>query len=419
MNDIENDEIKKSENTENQEKEKKKSKKEVRKTQGQLIQEALGLGPNDIQDVEKKLFIVRFLDYFSEESLEFIFNDRALNQYIKQITSHFEDLKEKEEEDRLLVKSFESKKILDTVNKLKGKAEEIATRKGLKTSMNKRLRNLTLYLTAPMLALLVVTIIYPQIAYFLLPVLCVFCMLPQLLRGRIVKKWLDFKEQNKDQYYTENRTDIMVLKNFTGEILDHIRAKLLELKVPLELIKFMLYSRDYENLRILNQKNLRGTMQYFCSFEYPEGIEPFPIPQELMQFQGPTIPEKRKEERLEKNFVVLAEMKGKEGIINSFVPTLKDNLAEKINEVLNNSEFSKAPNDFKTIIPNYSESMGIYCICGEVVEINIVQICTWKNEFKFYLFEAEQCKCGETVYALSLMDDTVEVPDELKDIFLS
>ena len=73
-------------------------------------------------------------------------------------------------------------------------------------------------------------------------------------------------------------------------------------------------------------------MQYFYTFEYPTGVEPFQIPQQLMQYQEPIIPEKRKTEKLEKNFVVLTEMKGKDGIINNFVPTLKDNLADKIND---------------------------------------------------------------------------------------
>jgi len=419
MNDIENDKIKKSENPNNQEEKEKKPEKKVRKTQGQMIQEALGLGPTDIQDVEKKLFIVRFLDYFSEETLDFIFKDSTLNQYNKQITSHIEEFSTKGEEDRLLKQSFESKKIFDTVFKLKNKAEEIATSKGVKGSMDKRLRRLTLYLTAPMFALIIISFVWTEITYFLLPVLCVFCMAPQLIKGRVVKKWFEFKEQNKNQIYTENKADIMVLKNFTGETLDNVRARLLELKVPLQLIKFTLNSRDYENVTLLNQKNIRGTMQYFYTFEYPQGVEPFPIPQQLMQLQQPIIPEKRKAEKLEKNFVVLTEMKGKDGIVNDFVPTLKDNLAEKINDMLNNSEFTKAQNDFTAIIPNYSEKMAIFCICGEVVEINVVQICNWKNQFKFYLFEGEPCKCGETVYAISLMDESVEVPEELKDIFLS
>lgn len=417
MNDTENDEIKKSASSENQEEKRKKPEKRARKSQGQMIQEALGLGPTDIQDVEKKLFIVRFLDYFSEETLDFIFKDNTINQYAKQITTHMDDFSTKGEEDILLKQSFESKRILETVHKLKGKAEEIASSKGVKGSTDKRLRRLTLYLTAPMFALIIVSFFFTQITYFILPVLCVFCMLPQVVRGRVTKKWFEFKEQNKNQIYSEYREDIMILKGFTGETLDNVRARLIELKVPLQLIKFMLYSQDYENLRLLNQKNIRGTLQYFYSFEYPQGVEPFPIPQQLLQYQQPIIP--KKAEKLEKNFIVLSEMKGRDGVINYFVPTLKDKYAEKINEMLNNSKFSKAPNDFTTIMPNYSENMVIYCVCGQVVEINNVQICNWKDQFKFYLFEGEQCNCEETVYALSLMDESAEVPEELKDIFLS
>ena len=159
-------------------------------------------------------------------------------------------------------------------------------------------------------------------------------------------------------------------------------------------------------------------MQYIYTFEYPPDVEAFPIPPQLQQYQQPIFPEKRKE-KMEKNFIVLTNMKGKDGIINYFEPTLRDKFAEKINDILNNSEFSKAPNDFKTILPNYSETMGIYCVCGELAEISNIQICNWKEQFKFYLFEGKACNCGEQVYALSLMDESVEIPEELKDIFLS
>lgn len=419
MNDIENEKRIESEDSEDKKKNSKKSAKRKRKTQGQMIQEALGLGPTEIQDVEKKLFIVRFLDYFSEETLDFIFKDSTLKQYEKQITTNIENFGIKNEEDRLLKQSFESKQIVDIVHKLKGKAEELATSKGVKGSMDKRLRRLTLYLTIPMFVPIVISFFIPEITYFLLPVLCIFCMAPQLIRSRVVKKWLEFKEQNKNEFYSANREDIMILKSFASESLDNIRARLIELRVPLQLIKFMLYSRDYENLRIITQKNIKGTMQYFYTFEYPPELEPFPIPPQLQQYQEPIFPDKKRAEKLEKNFILLADIKAKDGIIQSFVPTLKDKLAENINEMLNNSEFSKVPNDFKTIMPNYSEAMAIYCVCGDVAKISNIQICNWKKQFQFYLLEGEDCKCGEQIYAFSLMDDSAEIPEELKEIFTS
>jgi hypothetical protein len=419
MNDIEKEERTTSESSEIKKRERKKPAKQKKKTQGQMIQEAFGLSSTEIQDIEKKLFMVRFLDYFSEQTLDFIFKDNSLNQYIKQISTYIENFGITREEDRLLKQSFESKKIIETIKKLKGKAEELAISKGVKGSMDKRLRNLTLMVTLPLFVVIFALAFLPIDIFILLPVLCVFCMLPQVLRGRVVKKWFNFKEQNKHEIYAENREDIMILKGYAGETLDNIRSRLLELEVPLQLIKFMLHSRDYENLRLLNQKNIRGAMQYFYTFEYPPEVEPFPIPEQLQQLEQPMLPERRKTEKMEKNFIVLTEMKGGDGIIQSFVPTLKDRLAEDINEMLNNSEFSKAPNTFKEIIPNYSETMAIYCVCGEVTEISNVQICNWKNQFKFYLFEGKECKYGEIVYALSLMNESDEVPEELKEIFQS
>lgn len=420
MNEIEIDKRKNSENSEKQGEERRAPAKRVRKTQGQIIQEALGLNPPDIQDVEKKLFIVRFLDYFSEETLDFAFKDRTLNQYFEQITSHIKAFSIGREEDRLLEQSFESKKILNIINKLKEKAEELAKSKGVKGSIDKRLRKLSLLAMLPLLVVIILMVSIIQVATVILfPILCISCMLPQLIKGKVVKKWFEFKEQNKHQIYSENREDIMILKNFAGEILDNIRSRLLELNVPLQLIKFVLHSQDYENLHLINQKNIKGTMQYFYTFEYPQGVQPVPIPEELERFNQPLFSKKKKTDKLEKNFVVLTEMKGKDGIISDFVPTLKDKLAEKINDMLNNSEFIKASNDSETIIPSYSENRAIYCLCGEVVEIRNVQICNWKDQFKYYLFEGKECKCGESVYALSLMDESIEIPEELKGIFSS
>jgi len=398
------------------EKEERKSrrKRPVKKTQGQMIQEALGIKPEDIQDIEDKLFISRFLDYFVEETLDFIHKDRNIEQYMKRLTDTVSKLEMGNEEDKLLKFNFEEKKVFELIHRLKTRAEELALSKGIKTSVDKRLRKLSLVITAPLLVAIIVLMFFPIDIFFLFPLLCVFCMLPQLLRGSVLKKWLRFKEENKNEVYTQNREDIMVLKSFVNDILNNIRTKLIELKVPLELIKFGLYSRDYENLQLINQRMMRGVSQFYFVFEYPEGMVPFPIPESLQQYQQPLFPEKK----YEKNFIVLKEMKGKDGIILTFVPSLKVELAKQINQMLNDSEFSESPLNFKEIIPDYSREMGIYCVCGELADITNVQICNWKNEFKYYLFQGKECKCGESIYAVSVMDEQAEIPEELKEIFL-
>jgi hypothetical protein len=395
----------------------------VRKTQGQILQEALGLNPDALKNIEAKLSIIKFLDYFSEETLDFAYKKRNVDQYIQKISDKIEKFGLGGEEDKLLKKGFEDKKIVETIEQLLANVEEFVLSKGISKSVDKRLKNLSLIVSAPLLGIAVIFLILPYIgvpdtSFLMFPLLCVFCMVPQLVKSTVVKKWHIFKEENRSEVYTKNRDDFLVLRSYIGEILANIRSNLLELEVPLELIKFSLFNRNYENLKIVSQKKIKGLTEYFISFDYPEGMEPFPIPEILrQQYDKPLIPEKQKDEKPEKNFVVLTEMIGKDGIITSFVPSLKDNLADKINQLLNDSEFTESPLKFTEIVPNYSKDIAIYCICGEITEISVVNICNWKNKFRFYLFEGKQCKCGDSIYALSLMDSSKEVPEELIEIF--
>ena len=396
-----------------------------RRTQGQMLQEALNISPEELKDVEAKLSVIKFLDYYSEEPLDFAFKDRTIDQYVKKITEKIDKFEFGGEEDKLLKKGFEDKKILEAINKIKEKTEELATTKGINRSVDKRLRRLNLMITAPLLGVAVLFFILPYFgvaidSFIMLPLICVFCMVPQFVRNSVVKKWFLFKEETRSEFYTHNRDDVLVLKSYIAEVLANIRLHLLELEVPLDLIKFSLFNRDYEDLNVINQKQLKGMTEYYVSFAYPEGMEPFPIPATLQQQSNqPIFPERKKRDKAEKNFIVLTEMKGKDGIITNFVPSLKDNLADNINQMLSDSEFSDAELNFSEIIPNYSVDAAIYCICGEVAEISTINVCRWKSKFSFYLFEGTQCKCGDNIYAIALMDEEDEVPEELQEIFLS
>lgn len=424
MTENENNNTEHSEGTEKAEK-KSRRVRPVRKTQSQALQEALGIKPEDLKDIEGKLAVIKFLDYVSEEPLDFAFKERSLEQYTKRITERVNSFNTTKEEDKLLQKEFEDKRILEIVNQIKNNAEEVAISKGINKSVEKKLRNLNLIIMIPLLAIAVVFFVLPVMgipidSYLMLIVLCVFCMVPQFVRNSSVKKWYRFKEENRNEIYTKNRDNILVLKSYISEVLSNVRSNLIELEVPLDLIKFSLFQRDYENLNVINQKQMRGLTEYYVSFEYPEGMEPFPIPAHLQQqYNQPLFPEKKRDEKPEKNFVILSEMKGKDGVITSFIPSLKDQYADEINQMLTDSEFSDPGLEFSSIIPNYSADLAIYCICGEIANIETVNVCEWKNKFKFYLFEGSQCECGDQIYAISLMDEDDKIPEELKDIFFS
>ncbi|NVM44852.1 MAG: hypothetical protein HWN79_08040 [Candidatus Lokiarchaeota archaeon] len=414
-----------SDNSEGIEESEKKSRRlrPTRKTQSQVLQQALNIQPDDLKNIEDKLAVVKFLDYITEEPLDFAFKDRAIGQYKEKIKERMDKFASTGEEDKLIKKGFEDKKILEAVERIKTRTEEIAISKGMNKSVEKKFRNLNFIMTGALVGVFIVFIILQVTGIitdtsFMLPFLCVLCIIPQFLRSSVTKKWYRFKEENRNEVYTINREDILVIKSYVSEVLANVRSNLIELKVPLELIKFSLFHRDYEDFNVINQRQMKGLTEYFVTFEYPEGIEPFPIPKTLQQqYNQPVFAEKKRDETPEKNFIVLTEMKGKDGIITSFLPSLKDNLAEKINKMLTDSDFSEPDIEFSSIIPNYPTDTAIYCVCGEIAKIETVHVCEWKNKFKFYLFVAKECTCGEQIYAISLMDEADIIPKELQDIF--
>jgi hypothetical protein len=303
------------------------------------------------------------------------------------------------------------------MDQLQANTEKLAEERGWSTSVDKKIRNLSLIAMVPVLTFLVINTILgftslPHIDEFLvLPILCVFCFVPTLIKNYYAKKWYNFKDQNKLALFERYRSDIMILKEFAGDVLKNVRSNLVELEVPLELIKFILSSSDYETVEVIRRKTQQNVTQYLVNFKYPPDVGPFPIPASLSQMaQKPS-------EDVERNFVVLENINVENGQIKEFIPTLKEKFAPEINDMLNNCEFSEAPDDFDKILPNYSPEMAIFCKCGEMVEIENVRVANWKGQFEFYLFEGKTCECGEKIYGLSLKEKNQEVPRELGDIF--
>jgi len=394
-----------------------KTEKPVKKTQGQLMQEALGLDQDAISAIEKELFVTKFLDTASEDIFDFIYRERILEKYLEMVKKN---LNEASKGEKWSVKEeFEKQQIESTLLKLKAQAEKIAQENDITTSIHSKIRRSGLITTIPLIAIMVLMFI-PALAdyslYFMLPV-CVLCFLPQLLRSRIVQKWNAFKEENKKYFYQENREEILRIKDYIQVALDDIRSTLLDKKVPLQIIKFSLSSSDYKNVKLLNEYTTRGVTQYFFTFEYPPGVEPFPIPELIKKvYTAPSeVPNERDHFLVLKNIVIVNEE------IEKFEVELKDDLKEDINNLLNACEFEKGK-DFSLIMPNYTPETAIHCVCGEIAEFSNVQRCSWKDKeteetFEFYLFESDKCKCGEKVYVLSPMEEKAKISGKWIKIF--
>jgi len=406
--------------SENSEEEAEKKKELIKKTQGQLIQEALGLDQEAIGKIEKQLFISKFIDSISEDIFDYIYRDRILEKYLDMLKKNLSELDEGPE--ALTQETYEQKQIEPTIFELKSKAEEVAQENDINRSLNSKLKRNGLIGMLPLCILVIlIYIIPPEFTFYLMIPICFLCFLPQLLRSRIVQKWNNFKEENKKMFYQENREKIILLKEFVQIVLDNIHKSLLDKKIPLELIKFSLSSSDYKNLKLINEQVLRGGItQFFFTFEYPPGVEPFPIPEIIKEkYMEPVVSGKRTEQV--DNFLILKNIKVLNGEIEKFEVELKEDLKNDINTLLNSCKFEKAK-DFSLIMPNYTPETAIHCVCGEIAEFSNVQKCSWsetesEEKFGFYLFESEKCNCGEKIYVLSPMEEKIKIPDKWKKIF--
>lgn len=403
-------------------KEKNKSKDSQKPRQKPSLFQSLGMTNEEQQNIEGKLYISHYIDVFTEQTFNLIYKDKYLNQFQDKFRDLMENFGKIREEDKLIKKEYEDMRVPELLNRIKANAENIASKKGYKKNIEQKYRTMNYILIAPLIVLFAVFMVFEaygiDIMLFALPIVCFFCLGPSYYRGSLIKKWAAFREENKNELYQANREDLIVLKKFNNSLLENTRAHLLDKNIPLEIVKFQLFSSDYDCLKVESSDALRGRpgeMIQVVSFEYPEGIDPIPIPQELLSSLKTTVTPR---ESSEKNFIVLSNVKFENGVITEFIPTLKDYLSNEINGILNNCSFELASENVKDIIPNYSPDMGIYCVCGELVEISSVQMCNWKDKFSFYLFEGKDCSCGEKVFALSLINLKYEIPEELTNIFL-
>lgn len=407
-------------NAENSEKNEEKEERPVKKTQGEIIRETLGLDSDTISKIEKQLFIVKLLDSISEDTFDYIYRHRVVHKYLESIKENLSYLDE--ESELFLQEEYEQNQIEKTVLGLKSTAEKVAQENNITKSLNSRIKQTSFITFIPLIVLMVLLfIIPPDYSFYLMIPLCFLCFLPQLIRGRIFQKWNEFKEENKKIFYEENREELNQIKDFVQIILDNIHKILLDKKIPLELIKFSLSSGDYKNLKLINEQRMRGGItQYFFTFEYPPGVEPFPIPEIIRDKYMEQVASKKKTEGAD-NFLILKNIKVSNGEIEQFEVEFKEKLKKEINSLLNSCKFEKAK-DFSLIMPNYTPENAIHCVCGEIAEFSNVQKCSWSDtesdeKFEFYLFESEKCKCGEKIYVLSPMEEKVKIPEKLKKIF--
>ncbi|MHA1730241.1 MAG: hypothetical protein ACTSWY_16140 [Promethearchaeota archaeon] len=384
----------------------------------------LNISPNTQKYIEKELGMIKFLDFLSEENFDLAFQDKIIVTYKEQFFKIFFNTDEYENNE--LHNEFQRLKVEEAVDSIKSKSEEIALKNGYKTSFTKRTKRANLITTGVLFAALILLMIIPNLAadvknMLMWPLLIVFCILPQLIRKRMTGKWKDFKSFLKEEFQEEMKEEINRIKQFNQIALDDCRNFMLDKEFPLPLLKFNLISNDYAGLKLLKSNNLRkNEIQYVFQFEYPEGVDPLPMPTKVLQ-QGlmrtsTEIPDDDENDL----FIILSNTDySEEGwVIIKNQKYISVELQQKVESVLDNSNFKKLekPGD---ILLDFKNNKEILCSCETPVKFAELQSIDSQSypEFGYYIGICEKCaECGKNPFVLFAMRDS-KIPDDLKDIF--
>ncbi len=383
--------------------------------------------------MEKELLTVRFLDWISEESFDFIFQQKIYDNYISSHTEKFLDVESANamEKERIskLRSEYERLEIREAAFTIKEKSEEVAKRNKIKAPYLKRFNRINMIIMGALIGTIFIFYIpvlrqYQMYSFLLiLPV----CFVPNFIKKKMQQKWNEFKYMHREELQEEIYEEISRIKIFIQTLLDDAREYMLQERFPLQTLQFPLMSSDYLNLVLVEEKIQQEQIQYVFMFEYPEDIDPFEVPTSIrpggvgVSTAISNMDLGDSEDSTNDKFIIIKNPKYKDdgSLITGnldYVQLIYKPIAESL---LENSSFERIDNP-ESVIQNLEDFDEIKCSCGEPIIVGEIQKVTpnTHRDFKFYLMIGEKCKkCSVNPFILAILPD-MDVPEDLVDIFI-
>ena len=374
--------------------------------------------------LELELAMAKFLDYQTEENFELIFQDRLYATYDERMFKKFFDFDSatviEESRRRLLNETYKKLEIESAIQKLKQKSEEVASQNGYKSNPKDKMNKMRMIMSfLPMIPIFFIYIIQdPIIYYFIIPLMCALCYLPNYYQKSVQKKWLDFKYQHQKEVTDPLIDEVNRCKNFIDILFSDARDLMLQKEFPLQMIQFQLHSNEYHNIKVVKESVVNDNVEYLVHVAYPSGMAPIPIPGQRTESQSINKPVDVNDEDLFITFPDASYDPQGRIVLNKAEYIESDILIEKIEYLLDNSDFEAVASP-QQIIADYSANFSIACNDGSNIYFKEVKMATPKNykNFKFFIIICTQCmKCQKTPFVLFKEKDSI-VPDNLVEIF--
>jgi hypothetical protein len=390
---------------------------------------SLPIDMNLQERIKTQLGAIRFLDKIITNPYTFCFEKAFLANYKNEFITKLFTQVQTQDPNNILQKDYEEQKIDSQIDTVIDKAENIAVNKGFKDSPRKKIAKFTFPLTCGLLILYMTLQAYaPDVSgYLMIPIFIALCFLPQILRQRIESKWQNFVKENKDSLENENFEIFLAIRKYNQLLLDDLRELLLINKIPLQVFTFYMDSAQYENMIVKDSMNFRGNVQYVVQFEYPPGIEPFPLPPQMqsLQNQQPNSSQAEQsrspavQESIDIFHVLHQPSYNSEGQLLDFTQKLVSFETEDlVHDMLNNSTIKKIK-DAERVIPFFKRNDKLECQCKEKLILNVLAYNQVNGtNFDYYFVESKKCPiCGANNYILFETANNEPKPDQYKKIF--
>lgn len=383
------------------------------------------------ETLQNELGLVKVLDYIVGESFEMAFQKNVMQMYEEKLV--FPLLGDKltksgdsipTNEDRglaFLRDEYVELNIQEKTRNVLNEVENVCRQYGLKEPMVKKTNKIySIIMLLMMIGLFSIMTIESLAAYsqmIMFPMILVMCFVPQVMRNSVMKKWTTFKSMHKEELQNRVHTDIENIRVFIQDVLDDARERMLANKIPLQHVNFILFTRDYKNIKIIQAQEIRGTLTINAQFEYPPGVDPFPdtIPQATIE---PTTTVSTDDEN--DQFIILRNVKfNEEGQLLEYTQSIATSSEmTKIEGILVDCKITPIdrPDEIIKDFPFYNK---ILCSCGEPIQLKEAKYCITNENpaLEFYLIIGNKCKCVKNPFIVFISPGIKDISDQYKSIF--
>jgi len=221
------------------------------------------------------LSAIGFYDYLLNRPLDMIFQDRTYMNYDMQVITP------------LLNNSPAFSKIHDEfeIDNIMKQLKENGKKRAIEAGFSKSIAELSKKYTLPIyigsiagmgaVIALSWTGLLPEGLewWIMIPVMLLACLGPTLINYFLQKKWMQFVNENLQDFLSENINEINKGLDFIQQFINIAHNIMMENKLDGRRFRIMCFKNDYEHLNILEERSQRGIDFYIAEFITPPFAE--------------------------------------------------------------------------------------------------------------------------------------------------